>query len=182
MSFLVSSRAQLRHVLAAPRSSPTCLPLRQTAFRRQSVKSLAAARQEVGTSTRNSVPPVAGHASAAVTVAAVAAFVGGCLACGDAGAAGLIAQPLTDLAFSAKDAKMTEDVLRPLFALFTVLYVVRIPMTWYPTIDGAQMPWALVYFPTEPVLKVARQVRAARRRVLCSTRAKQWPVDGAPAI
>ncbi|KAG2424648.1 hypothetical protein HXX76_014372 [Chlamydomonas incerta] len=31
-------------------------------------------------------------------------------------------------------------------------------MTWYPEIDGKQMPWALAYIPTEPVLSVARKV------------------------
>jgi hypothetical protein len=36
---------------------------------------------------------------------------------------------------------------------------VRIPMTWYPSIDGSKLPWALAYAPTEPFLKVTRKVR-----------------------
>jgi uncharacterized protein YggT (Ycf19 family) len=61
-------------------------------------------------------------------------------------------------AAAVQTAKLAADVLRPLFGLFTVLYIVRIPMTWYPEIDGKQFPWLLAYAPTEPFLSVTRKV------------------------
>ncbi len=76
--------------------------------------------------------------------------------CGAASAAGI--QPLADLGDAASNAHLAESILRPLFSLFTALYIIRIPMTWYPTIDGTKMPWLISYGPTEPFLKVTRQV------------------------
>lgn len=58
----------------------------------------------------------------------------------------------------AASAHTLESILRPLFAAFTVLYIIRIPMTWYPSIDGTKLPWLLAYGPTEPILKVTRNV------------------------
>jgi YggT family protein len=68
-------------------------------------------------------------------------------------------QPLALLAeLDAAGAHTIESFLRPLFAGFTVLYVIRITMTWYPGIDGTKLPWALVYVPTEPILRATRAV------------------------
>jgi YggT family protein len=39
-----------------------------------------------------------------------------------------------------------------------MLYIIRIPMTWYPSIDGTKFPWLVAYAPTEPVLKATRKV------------------------
>ncbi|GLC33934.1 hypothetical protein PLESTF_000186600 [Pleodorina starrii] len=55
-------------------------------------------------------------------------------------------------------AKLASDVLRPLFNIFTVLYIIRVPMTWYPDIDGKKLPWLIAYVPTEPILSVTRKV------------------------
>ncbi|EFJ50452.1 hypothetical protein VOLCADRAFT_58408 [Volvox carteri f. nagariensis] len=55
-------------------------------------------------------------------------------------------------------AKRASDVLRPLFNIFTILYIIRVPMTWYPDIDGKKLPWLVAYVPTEPILSVTRKV------------------------
>jgi len=69
------------------------------------------------------------------------------------------ADPVAALAdLDAATAHTLEGILRPLFTIFTMLYIVRIPMTWYPSIDGTQLPWLLAYAPTEPILKVTRKV------------------------
>ncbi|KAI8466524.1 MAG: hypothetical protein J3K34DRAFT_433420 [Monoraphidium minutum] len=86
-------------------------------------------------------------AASAASLAAAAAL----LAVGPAAAGGL---PGLD----AGVAHTIETILRPLFALFTMLYIIRIPMTWYPSIDGTQLPWLVAYGPTEPILKVTRKV------------------------
>lgn len=49
-------------------------------------------------------------------------------------------------------------VLRLIFTLFTFLYIVRIPMTWYPDIKVTEFPWTLAYGPTEPVLEATRKI------------------------
>jgi YggT family protein len=58
----------------------------------------------------------------------------------------------------ASAAHTLESILRPLFTVYTLLYIIRIPMTWYPSIDGTKLPWLLAYAPTEPILKVTRGV------------------------
>jgi YggT family protein len=58
----------------------------------------------------------------------------------------------------ASAAHTLESILRPLFTVFTLLYIIRIPMTWYPSIDGTKLPWLLAYAPTEPILRVTRNV------------------------
>mmetsp|Transcript_29573 Transcript_29573/g.76688 ORF Transcript_29573/g.76688 Transcript_29573/m.76688 type:complete len:211 (-) Transcript_29573:116-748(-) len=59
---------------------------------------------------------------------------------------------------NAEQAHQLQDILRPTFALFTALYIVRIPMTWYPSIDGRSFPWTLAYTPTEPLLAPTRKL------------------------
>lgn len=54
--------------------------------------------------------------------------------------------------------QLAGNILRPLFSIFTLLYIVRIPMTWYPSLDFNKFPWTIVYAPTEPVLSVLRKV------------------------
>lgn len=49
-------------------------------------------------------------------------------------------------------------VLGPLFAVGTLLMVIRIVTTWYPQIDGSKLPWAAVFLPTEWLLIVTRKV------------------------
>lgn len=69
------------------------------------------------------------------------------------------ASPLLDVAVTDGElAHTAESILKPLFGLFTFLYVIRIPMTWYPELDGTKLPWALSYYPTEPILSFTRKV------------------------
>lgn len=82
-------------------------------------------------------------------------------------------------------AHAAEVVLRPLFGVFNFLYIIRIPMTWYPDLDGTKMPWALSYYPTEPVLSATRKVcqspcpAAYQRRILCTA---VCPPNCAPSL
>jgi len=56
-----------------------------------------------------------------------------------------------------QQARALKDVLQPLVSLLTVLYIVRIPMTWFPAIDFSKLPWAIIWAPTEPLLAVTRK-------------------------
>ncbi|PNH11556.1 hypothetical protein TSOC_001645 [Tetrabaena socialis] len=84
----------------------------------------------------------------ATGVLASGVFAGSCLA----------ADSPESAAQAVQAAKLASDVLRPLFNIFTLLYIVRVPMTWYPEIDGTKMPWAIAYVPTEPILSATRKV------------------------
>lgn len=75
-----------------------------------------------------------------------------------AGAADAAQQMQLVADLDAATAHTFESILRPLFAAFTVLYIIRITMTWYPNIDGTKLPWLLAYAPTEPILKATRNV------------------------
>ena len=48
--------------------------------------------------------------------------------------------------------------LNPLLAIYILLFVLRIPMSWYPQIEGDRFPYSLVVWPTEWVLKLTRKV------------------------
>lgn len=50
------------------------------------------------------------------------------------------------------------SVLRPLFSVAELLFIVRIVLTWYPAVDGDKMPWSVVIKPTEPFLVGTRKV------------------------
>eukprot|EP00879_Flechtneria_rotunda_P009837 GHRR01010289.1.p1 GENE.GHRR01010289.1~~GHRR01010289.1.p1 ORF type:complete len:195 (+),score=34.01 GHRR01010289.1:514-1098(+) len=81
------------------------------------------------------------------------------LATGGAAHAAEVTQQLYGVAeLDAAAAHTLASVLRPLFSVFTILYIVRIPMTWYPSIDGTKLPWLLAYAPTEPVLRATRNI------------------------
>ncbi|MGK7887926.1 MAG: YggT family protein [Leptolyngbyaceae cyanobacterium] len=45
-----------------------------------------------------------------------------------------------------------------LFALMTVLFILRIVLTWYPQVNLNQLPFNLVAWPTEPFLIPLRKV------------------------
>jgi len=49
-------------------------------------------------------------------------------------------------------------LLRPLLALGSVLMILRIVMSWFPEVKDQEMPWAIAYFPTEPVLGPLRKI------------------------
>jgi uncharacterized protein YggT (Ycf19 family) len=71
--------------------------------------------------------------------------------------AGAAAAPAGDFIDPAT-AHALEVLLRPIFSVFSLLYIVRIPMTWYPEIKPNDLPWVLAYLPTEPVLVATRKV------------------------
>ena len=77
------------------------------------------------------------------------------LAATNAGAASA-AQLVSELALDPEGAKTASAVLGPLFALSTILFIVRIVMTWYPSVPYTKLPWVLAYAPTEPLLKPTR--------------------------
>ena len=47
-----------------------------------------------------------------------------------------------------------------LLAAWTLAFLLRIVLTWYPQVDLNQGAWAVVAWPTEPVLAVSRRVIA----------------------
>ena len=48
-----------------------------------------------------------------------------------------------------------------MFSVSTLLFIIRIVMTWYPSVPVSRLPWVVAYLPTEPLLKPTRR-RAAR--------------------
>ena len=47
-----------------------------------------------------------------------------------------------------------------LLAAWTLAFLLRIVLTWYPHVDLSQGLWPLVAWPTEPVLSLSRRVIA----------------------
>ncbi len=45
-----------------------------------------------------------------------------------------------------------------ILGLMTILFILRIVLTWYPQIETNKFPVNLVVFPTEPLLKVSRKI------------------------
>lgn len=72
--------------------------------------------------------------------------------CGAANAATLT----SELALDPEGAKAASAFLGPLFAVSTILFIVRIVMTWYPSVPYTKLPWVVAYAPTEPLLKPTR--------------------------
>ena len=87
--------------------------------------------------------------------AATARALGVACACAarDARAA---SEALGDVALDPESARAVSAVLGPLFSLSTVLFIVRIVMTWYPSVPYTKLPWVVAYAPTEPLLKPTR--------------------------
>ena len=52
------------------------------------------------------------------------------------------------------------SVLGLLLSAWTLLFLFRIVLTWYPQVDLSQGVWKLVAIPTEPVLAVSRKLIA----------------------
>jgi YggT family protein len=42
--------------------------------------------------------------------------------------------------------------------IMSFLFVFRIILTWYPQIELKRLPWAIVYWPTEPFLAPTRKL------------------------
>lgn len=49
-------------------------------------------------------------------------------------------------------------ILGPVLAIMTLLFIIRIVLTWYPQANLNQLPFSLVAIPTEPFLSVTRKV------------------------
>ncbi len=49
-------------------------------------------------------------------------------------------------------------ILGLLFSGMTVLFIIRIVLTWYPQIEAQRFPLNLVIFPTEPLLIPVRKL------------------------
>ncbi|NJK47780.1 YggT family protein [Candidatus Gracilibacteria bacterium] len=49
-------------------------------------------------------------------------------------------------------------LLSLLFGLMTLLFILRIVLTWYPQVDLNRLPFNLVAWPTEPFLVPVRKV------------------------
>lgn len=45
-----------------------------------------------------------------------------------------------------------------LLAVMTVLFILRIILTWYPQVELGKMPWRIVAWPTEPLLVPLRRL------------------------
>ena len=45
-----------------------------------------------------------------------------------------------------------------MFSVSTLLFIIRIVMTWYPSVPVSRLPWVVAYLPTEPLLKPPRSL------------------------
>ncbi|KAH9323701.1 hypothetical protein KI387_018340, partial [Taxus chinensis] len=54
--------------------------------------------------------------------------------------------------------KIAINVLGPLFSAFSILFVARIVMSWYPKLPVGKFPYVIAYAPTEPILSPTRKV------------------------
>ena len=54
-------------------------------------------------------------------------------------------------------AKEIARILDPV-SVSTLLFIIRIVMTWYPSVPVSRMPWVIAYLPTEPLLKPTRSL------------------------
>lgn len=55
-------------------------------------------------------------------------------------------------------AAIASLVLGPLLAILTLLFILRIVLTWYPQADSTKLPYSLVVWPTEPFLAPLRKL------------------------
>ena len=55
---------------------------------------------------------------------------------------------------------MVHLVLGLLLAAWTLTFLLRIVLTWYPQIDQTQGAWRVVAIPTEPLLSLTRRLVA----------------------
>ncbi len=118
-------------VLPAPRLHVVAAAQRRQAAERQLAAPAAAAATAAALASSLGMPPAALAAAAADPQAAAAAQAVYELAALDSATAGTLAA-----------------VLKPALSLASLLMIVRIVMSWYPEIDGKQMPWSIAYTPT----------------------------------
>jgi len=50
----------------------------------------------------------------------------------------------------------TKFVLGPTLTIFTVLFLMRVVLSWFPKYDLKELPWSIAAVPTEPLLKPTR--------------------------
>ena len=55
---------------------------------------------------------------------------------------------------------MVHLLLGLLLAAWTLAFLLRIVLTWYPQVDLKQGAWPLIAWPTEPVLALTRRIVA----------------------
>lgn len=52
----------------------------------------------------------------------------------------------------------TKAVVGPLLSIFTVLFLFRVVLSWFPKYDLNVLPWNIAAWPTEPILKPTRRL------------------------
>lgn len=52
----------------------------------------------------------------------------------------------------------TKLVLGPVLSLFTIAFLMRVVLSWFPAYDLTQLPWSIAAIPTEPLLKPTRKL------------------------
>ena len=98
----------------------------------------------------------AAASDAAAAAASTAAAAAAAASTSTIPAAPQVVSTLADL--DPSTAASLAAVLRPLFSVAELLFIVRIVLTWYPAVDGDKLPWAVVIKPTEPFLVGTRKV------------------------
>lgn len=62
------------------------------------------------------------------------------------------------MVFPSSPMAIASLVLGPFLGLYTVLFIARIVLTWYPEANGQKLPFSLVVMPTEFLLVPVRKV------------------------
>jgi YggT family protein len=62
------------------------------------------------------------------------------------------------MVFSFSPLTVASWLLGPLLGLYTLLFIARIVLTWYPEANGQKLPFSLVVLPTEFLLVPVRKV------------------------
>ena len=73
-------------------------------------------------------------------------------------ASNLVAQLAASEPLDPETAKAVAGALGPFFNIATIMFIVRIVMTWYPSVPYTKLPWVVAYVPTEPLLKPTRSL------------------------
>ena len=68
------------------------------------------------------------------------------------------AAPLACHAAAPAWVEPVSNVLDPCFFIIQFIMLLRVIISWYPETDLNDMPWRIVTWPTEPVLKLTRAV------------------------
>ena len=73
-------------------------------------------------------------------------------------ASNLVTQLAASEPLDPETAKAVAGALGPFFNVATIMFIVRIVMTWYPSVPYTRLPWVGAYVPTEPLLKPTRSL------------------------